>query len=237
MLRIPARFIAMITLGACAVRISSLLTTSVSVQRHMQQPRLHRSISSTSALSGSGRSSRKQDKALTECHQTTSSKTDLNWETFDFSHSPKWDSRFQGDDSHSTTSNAIHVASDQDSDLKKLHQREEAADIELKATFERRHKMWQDLDPKLIEKATNILYPFVQEERRERIKSVLRNRTRQTRFLFENPANPSNVWACLRTLDSFGIQHVDVVIQSGKYEGKAALSQKRGMRVRDQLLC
>jgi tRNA (guanosine-2'-O-)-methyltransferase len=31
-------------------------------------------------------------------------------------------------------------------------------------------------------------------------------------------------------LDSFGIQHVDVVIQSGRYEGKAALTQKRGMR-------
>jgi tRNA(Leu) C34 or U34 (ribose-2'-O)-methylase TrmL len=31
-------------------------------------------------------------------------------------------------------------------------------------------------------------------------------------------------------MDSFGIQHVDVVIQSGKYKGKAALSQKQGMR-------
>jgi tRNA G18 (ribose-2'-O)-methylase SpoU len=44
-------------------------------------------------------------------------------------------------------------------------------------------------------------------------------------------ANPSNVWACLRTLDSFGIQHVDIVVQSGKYRGKAGLSQKRGMKV------
>jgi tRNA (guanosine-2'-O-)-methyltransferase len=42
--------------------------------------------------------------------------------------------------------------------------------------------------------------------------------------------NPSNVWACLRTIEAFGIQHVDVVIHSDRYKGKAALSQKRGMR-------
>merc|ERR1712129_79410 len=50
------------------------------------------------------------------------------------------------------------------------------------------------------------------------------------RFLFENPANPSNVWACLRTIDSFGIQNVDVVLDSSMYSGKLALIQKTGMR-------
>jgi len=34
----------------------------------------------------------------------------------------------------------------------------------------------------------------------------------------------------LRTIDSFGIQNVDVIIESGRYSGKQALSQKRGMR-------
>jgi tRNA (guanosine-2'-O-)-methyltransferase len=51
-----------------------------------------------------------------------------------------------------------------------------------------------------------------------------------TQFLFENPTNPSNVWACLRSLDSFGIQHVHIVTESHLYQGKAALLQKQGMR-------
>lgn len=45
-----------------------------------------------------------------------------------------------------------------------------------------------------------------------------------------DPSNPSNVWACLRTIESFGVQHVDVILQSDQYRGKAALHQKRGMR-------
>lgn len=48
--------------------------------------------------------------------------------------------------------------------------------------------------------------------------------------MFENPSNPSNVWACLRTIDSFGVQNVDMVIESEKYSGKMGLQQKRGMR-------
>jgi tRNA G18 (ribose-2'-O)-methylase SpoU len=45
-----------------------------------------------------------------------------------------------------------------------------------------------------------------------------------------DPSNPSNVWACLRTIEAFGIQNVHVIIQSDAYRGKAALSQKRGLR-------
>lgn len=38
------------------------------------------------------------------------------------------------------------------------------------------------------------------------------------------------MWACLRTIEAFGIQNVDVVLQTNLYRGKAALSQKRGLR-------
>ena len=86
------------------------------------------------------------------------------------------------------------------------------------------------LSPQLVEDATRALLPYVQDNRLERIDNVLSKRTQHCRFLFENPANPSNVWACLRTIDSFGIQHVDLVIDSPRYQGKAALAQKRGMR-------
>ena len=107
---------------------------------------------------------------------------------------------------------------------------EESEDAKLREKFERIHSVWDNLDLDLIERATNVLVPFLKPERWDRIQNVLSQRTQNVRFMFENPANPSNVWACLRTLDSFGIQHVDVVMQSAKYKGKAALSQKRGMR-------
>jgi tRNA G18 (ribose-2'-O)-methylase SpoU len=78
--------------------------------------------------------------------------------------------------------------------------------------------------------AITILEPYINEERLDRVRTVLSQRTKNCKFLFENPNNPSNVWACLRTIDSFGIQDVDVIIASGMYQGKQALSTKRGMR-------
>lgn len=86
------------------------------------------------------------------------------------------------------------------------------------------------LSTKLVQQSIDILSPYVQDRRIERIDKVLSQRTRHTRFLFENPSNPSNVWACLRTLDSFGIQYVDVIVNSDMYTGKAAVGQKKGMR-------
>lgn len=86
------------------------------------------------------------------------------------------------------------------------------------------------LTPEVVEDATRALMPFLQENRLERIDHVLSKRTQNCRFLFENPANPSNVWACLRTIDSFGIQNIDLIVDSPRYQGKAALAQKRGMR-------
>lgn len=86
------------------------------------------------------------------------------------------------------------------------------------------------LSPEIVEKSINILSPYILPRRMERIESILGKRTKHARFLFENPSNPSNVWACLRTLDSFGIQYVDVIVNSESYQGKAAVNQKRGMR-------
>jgi hypothetical protein len=81
------------------------------------------------------------------------------------------------------------------------------------------------MDRRFVDSSDDGLGP--KERRLERIDDVLRMRTRHARFLFENPSNPSNVYACLRTLDSFGIQYVDVVVTSSAYEGKAAMNQKR----------
>lgn len=145
--------------------------------------------------------------------------TDLEWETFDFSQSPKWDKRFTGD--------GLHVASNTDN-WEEIAAIEAEHDVALQKEFERRHELWNSLDDELVATATQLLVPFIKEERWNRIQSIMQHRTQQTKFLFENISNPSNCFACLRTIDSFGIQNVDLVMQSGLYEGKAALNQKRG---------
>ena len=149
------------------------------------------------------------------------SDTPLSWETFEFGESPKWDDRFD-------SSRAV-VASNEE-ELQAIRDEEKEKDEKMAAQMNQQLEVWKTLDADLVARATAILRPYVREERLQRIEEVLSQRTQNVRFLFENPVNPSNVWACLRTLDAFGIQHIDVVLQSEQYKGKAALSQKRGMR-------
>ena len=96
--------------------------------------------------------------------------------------------------------------------------------------LDQKHNAFFSLTPETVQRATEALEPYINDDRLQRIQSVLKQRTKNCKFLFENPNNPSNVWACLRTIDSFGIQDVDVIIESGMYQGKQALSTKRGMR-------
>lgn len=199
----------------------------VRVPLHRVSVRASRSSSeiSTSELHGGAprRSARarKQEQNKVRAEERINSEV-LEWETFEFSASPKWDQRFDN-------RNSLLLASDSES-WHEIEATETKEDLALNEKFERQHSLWESLDIELIDKATHVLLPYIQPERWSRIQEILSKRTQQTRFMFENPANPSNVWACLRTLDSFGIQHVDVVIQSGRYQGKAALTQKRGMR-------
>jgi len=167
----------------------------------------------------SDRAERKSSLSRRKEREESNLSLDLEWETFDFSQSPKWDKRFTGD--------GLHVASNT-GDWEEIAAIEAEHDVALQKKFERRHELWNTLDDELIAKATQMLVPFIKEERWNRIQSIMQQRTQQTKFLFENISNPSNCFACLRTIDSFGIQNVDLVMQSGKYEGKAALNQKRG---------
>lgn len=153
--------------------------------------------------------------------KTTDDSGPLTWEKFDFGDSPKWDQRF---DASSTV-----VASNEE-ELEAIRQKEAIHDKEAAKKLNSQYEAWQRIDPEIVQRAIATLRPYVNDDRVNRIETVLKQRTRHTRFLFENPVNPSNVWACLRTMDSFGIQYVDLVINSGKYKGKAAISQKRGMR-------
>lgn len=148
--------------------------------------------------------------------------------------SPKMDKRF-ANDSDSTAKvgipdevlNAIPANS---ITFKSYVESEADLDKKTSESFKQSQSELLSLTPDLVQKCIDILSPYVQDRRMERIDEVLSQRTRHTRFLFENPSNPSNVWACLRTLDSFGIQYVDVIVNSDSYAGKAAVGQKKGMR-------
>lgn len=168
------------------------------------------------------RSKRPTDDEMASTSTTTATtSTTLEWETFDYSESPKWDARFN--DTRSV------IASNQE-ELDEIIKQEAEEDRLASERLDQYAKALQSLTPELVADATQILTPYINKERMTRIEQVLSQRTNHCRFLFENPANPSNVWACLRTIDSFGIERVDLVISTGMYQGKAALVQKRGMR-------
>ena len=67
-----------------------------------------------------------------------------------------------------------------------------------------------------INRAISILMQYVSEQRAKSLREVLQLRTSQVRALFENPSNYNNVFASLRTLDSFGVHYTDIVNSTGK---------------------
>jgi tRNA (guanosine-2'-O-)-methyltransferase len=72
--------------------------------------------------------------------------------------------------------------------------------------------LWQRIPIETIQKSSKILKPFMTDARHTTLSNILSKRTNHVRFLFENPGNPNNVWATLRTLDSFGIQFIDIIL-------------------------
>jgi len=142
--------------------------------------------------------------------------TDLKWEKFEFGVNPKKDGRF---------------SKSKQADLHNLNFDEEAEeDRRVAERLESINTAFYDLSSEDVASATSVIEPYINEARLERIDEVLAKRTRRSRFLFENPSNPSNVFACLRTIDSFGVQYVDIVVDSKKYDKPMALAQKRSMR-------
>ena len=143
----------------------------------------------------------------------------LDWETFDYSDRPKHDIRFSNREILQTSNLEDLVINEAEAD--KVHANE----------INSQHSShFQTMDPEFLAAATSVVEPYINPKRLSEISTVLAQRTKQSCFLFENPTNPSNVWACLRSLDSFGIQNVHVVVDSSQYNGKAMLNAKRGMR-------
>lgn len=78
--------------------------------------------------------------------------------------------------------------------------------------------LWNELDDNHVNECINVLKTFCNDQRVTKLESVLDNRTEYVRMVYENPANPNNVWAALRTLDSFGVQNVDIVMEQFHYQ-------------------
>ena len=78
--------------------------------------------------------------------------------------------------------------------------------------------LWNDLDDTHVNECIQLLKSFCNNQRVSKLESVLNNRTEHVRMVYENPANANNVWAALRTLDSFGVQNVDVVMEQIHYK-------------------
>ncbi|GMH70911.1 hypothetical protein TrRE_jg1913 [Triparma retinervis] len=55
--------------------------------------------------------------------------------------------------------------------------------------------------------AMAIMRPYISERRMRKMEEVLERRCLDVMFLYERPVNPSNVYACLRTMDAFGVQN------------------------------
>ena len=164
-----------------------------------------------------------------------SNSSSLDWEKFDFGDSPKMDKRFKNKESSPTDETGIpdHVLNTISTDsitYQTYLKSETNIDEDTSRRSLESQKELLSLTPDIVQRSIDILTPYVRDRRMERIDEVLNQRTKHTRFLYENPSNPSNVFACLRTLDSFGIQYVDTIVQSESYQGKAAVNQKRGMR-------
>ena len=80
--------------------------------------------------------------------------------------------------------------------------------------------LWSGLSDTEVRAGLGVLRPFAQDERLARFDSVLEQRTKGVRFVFENPANVNNCWAALRTFDACGIQYTDIVLDDAAYYNK-----------------
>lgn len=88
--------------------------------------------------------------------------------------------------------------------------------------------------------ATECLSRFCTAARLERLRDIVNKRTKSVQFVFENVANPNNLWACLRSLDAFGVQYAHVILDTAHYrkphrlaQAKSAMGSQKWLTVRE----
>jgi len=75
--------------------------------------------------------------------------------------------------------------------------------------------------------ATKCLSGFCTDARLQRLRNIVDKRTGSIQFVFENVANPNNLWACLRSLDAFGVQYAHVICDAAHYRKPHKLAQAK----------
>ena len=163
----------------------------------------------------------------------TTTTTGLTWEQFEFGPAPKADGRFYETTNSTTTTTTTNPSTKTKQEtLEELRAHERAVDAQAAQNHAAVGQAWKAVPSATLQQATALLRPYMSDDRWNRMHTVWQQRTRHVHFVFENPSNPSNVWACLRTLDSFGIQHAHIVMDPDAYAeaGPATLKQKQGMR-------
>ena len=81
-------------------------------------------------------------------------------------------------------------------------------------------KLWATLSDDQVKMGIEALSIYVNTERQTKLHEIMDQRTDNVRFVFENPGNVHNMWAALRTFDSFGIQNIDIIMDKVAYEEK-----------------
>lgn len=71
---------------------------------------------------------------------------------------------------------------------------------------------------------TAYLGEFLTENRKMRIEQVLENRLASPVLVLEDPHDPHNAAACLRSADAFGIQYIHIIENKNKFQVKEGVS-------------
>lgn len=79
---------------------------------------------------------------------------------------------------------------------------------------------WTFLSDEQVAAGVEMLSGYVREERLAKMNRVMEQRTDKYRLVFENPINPNNCWAALRTFDTFGVQYCDLITDTDNYHNK-----------------
>lgn len=77
--------------------------------------------------------------------------------------------------------------------------------------------LWSRLSANEVAFGVSVLQQYCSAKRFERFQKVASQRTNHIRMMFESPANANNLFATLRTLDSFSVQNVDIVLSRETY--------------------
>jgi hypothetical protein len=111
------------------------------------------------------------------------SNQELSWKKFEFSQMPKHDKRFGNE---TTAQNSANSDLSNEEMIRQLEQHETVQDALYQKEQREKLTAWEQLDADLVRRATEAIRPIVNNDRIQRIESVLQQRTAHTRFLFES---------------------------------------------------